>query len=136
MVKPGSQRQKEYLKRLKEKKTGEYLEKERKRKKEKLMLLKATDKQHYNEKIRKDRDRKKLQRAIGRQQVWMLFFELANVKGTFCGFQQSVLRQVDTFLHFFILYILVLSSNHTVSLNHCFGKSKWELRLLKVVTTA
>ena len=56
------------------------------------MLLKATDKQHYNEKIRKDRDRKKLQRAIGRQQVWMLFFELANVKGTFCGFQQSVLR--------------------------------------------
>ena len=87
MVKPGSQRQKEYLKRLKEKKTGEYLEKERKRKKEKLMLLKATDKQHYNEKIRKDRDRKKLQRAIGRQQVWMLFFELANVKETFCGFQ-------------------------------------------------
>ena len=92
MVKPGSQRQKEYLKRLKEKKTGEYLEKERKRMKEKLILLKATDKQHYNEKIRKDRDRKKLQRVTGRQQVWMLFFELANVKGTFCGFQQSVLR--------------------------------------------
>ena len=91
MVKPGSQRQKEYLKRLKEKKTGEYLEKERKRMKEKLMLLKATDKQHYNEKIRKDRDRKKLQRMIGRQQVWMLFFELANGKGTLCGFQQSVL---------------------------------------------
>ena len=44
------------------------------------MLLKATDKQHYNEKIPKDRDRKKLQRAIVRQQVWMLFFELANVK--------------------------------------------------------
>ena len=58
MVKPGSQRQKEYLKRLKEKKTGEYLEKERKRMKEKLILLKATDKQHYNEKIRKDRDKK------------------------------------------------------------------------------
>ena len=68
-MKPESQRQKEYLKRLKEKKTGEYLEKERKRKKEKLMLLKATDKQHYNEKIQKGRDRKKLQRAIGRQQV-------------------------------------------------------------------
>ena len=51
MVKPGSQRQKEYLKRLKEKKTGEYLEKERKRMKEKLMLLKATHKLHYNEKI-------------------------------------------------------------------------------------
>ena len=69
MVKPGYQRQKEYLKRLKEKKTGEYLESETKRMKEKLMLLKATDKQHYNEKIRKDRDRKKLQTAIGRQQV-------------------------------------------------------------------
>ena len=51
MVKPGSQRQKEYLKRLKEKKTGEYLEKERKRMKEKLMLLKTTHKLHYNEKI-------------------------------------------------------------------------------------
>ena len=51
------------------------------------MLLKATDKQHYNKKIRKDQDRKKLQRAIVRQQVWMLFFELANVKGIFCGFQ-------------------------------------------------
>ena len=46
------------------------------------MLLKATDKQHYNEKILNDRDRKKLQKGIGRQQVWMLFFELANVKGT------------------------------------------------------
>ena len=68
------------------------MEKERKRMKEKLMLLKATDKQHYNEKIRKHQGRKKLQRGIGRQQVWMLFFELANVKGTFCGFQQSVLR--------------------------------------------
>ena len=51
MVKPGSQRQKEYLKRLKEKNRGEQLKKERKRKKEKLMLLKAADKQHYNEKI-------------------------------------------------------------------------------------
>ena len=69
MVKPVSQQQKEYLKRLKGKKTGEYLEKERKRKKEKLMLVKATDKQHYNKKIQKGRDRKKLQRAIGRQQV-------------------------------------------------------------------
>ena len=58
MVKPGSQRQKEYLKRLKEKKTGEYLEKERKRMKEKLILLKATDKHNYNEKIQKDRDKK------------------------------------------------------------------------------
>ena len=55
---PGSQRQKEYLKRLKEKKTGEYLEKERKRMKEKLILLKATDKYNYNEKIQKDRDKK------------------------------------------------------------------------------
>ena len=51
MVKPGSQRQKEYLKRLKEKNRGEQLKKERKRKKEKLMLLKAADKQHYNKKI-------------------------------------------------------------------------------------
>ena len=58
MVKPGSQRQKEYLKRLKEKKTGEYLEKERKRMKEKVILLKATDKHNYNEKIQKDRDKK------------------------------------------------------------------------------
>ena len=58
MVKPGSQRQKEYLKRLKEKKTGEYLEKERKRMKEKVILLKATDKQNYNDKIQKDRDKK------------------------------------------------------------------------------
>ena len=58
MVKPGSQRQKEYLKRLKEKKTGEYLEKERKRMKEKLILLKATDKHNYNEKTQKDRDKK------------------------------------------------------------------------------
>ena len=40
----------------------------------------------------KKTETKKLQRVIGRQQVWMLFFELANVKGTFCGFQQSVLR--------------------------------------------
>ena len=54
MVKPGSQRQKEYLKRLKEKNRVEYLEKERKRKKEKLVLLKATNKQHYNKKIRRD----------------------------------------------------------------------------------
>ena len=92
MMKPGSQRQKEYLKKLKEKKNRRKFEKETKRIKEKLMLLKATDKQHYNEKIQKDQDRKKLQRVIGRQQVWMLFFELANVKGTFCGFQESVLR--------------------------------------------
>ena len=41
MVKSGSQRQKEYLKRLKEKNREVYLEKERKRKKEKLMLLKT-----------------------------------------------------------------------------------------------
>ena len=41
MVKPSSQRQKEYLKRLKEKKSEEYLEKERKRMKEKLILLKS-----------------------------------------------------------------------------------------------
>ena len=40
----------------------------------------------------KKTETKKLQRVIGRKQVWMLFFELANVKGTFCGFQQSVLR--------------------------------------------
>ena len=81
MVKPGYQRQKKYLKRLMEKNREEYLEKERKRKKEKLMLLKATNQQHHNEKLRKDRERKKLQRAIRRQQV-CLFFELANAKGT------------------------------------------------------
>ena len=57
MVNPGSQRQKEYLKRLKEKKTGEYLEKGRKRMKEKVILLKATDEHNYNEKIQKDRDK-------------------------------------------------------------------------------
>ena len=91
MVKSGSQRQKEYLKRLKEKNREEYLEKERKRKIKKLMQLKATDKQHYNT-IQKDRERKKLRRAIRRKLAWMLFFELANVKGTLCGFQQSVLR--------------------------------------------
>ena len=56
-MKPGSQRQKEYLKRLKEKNREGYLEKERKRKKEKLMLLKATDKQQHNEKIRKDQEK-------------------------------------------------------------------------------
>ena len=67
MVKPGSQRQKKYLKRLKEKNREEYLEKERKRKKEKLMLLKATDKQLYKERLQKDPERKKLQRAIRRQ---------------------------------------------------------------------
>ena len=39
--------------------------------------------------------RKKLQRAIRRQQVCMLFFELANVEGTLCGFQQFTLRYVD-----------------------------------------
>ena len=49
MVKPGSQRQKEYLKRLKEKKREEYMEKGKER--TKLMLLKATDKQHYNAKL-------------------------------------------------------------------------------------
>ena len=57
MVKPGYQRQKEFQ-RLKEKKTGEYLEKDRKRMKEKLILLKATGKHNYNEKIQKDRDKK------------------------------------------------------------------------------
>ena len=57
MVKPGSQRQKEYLKRLKEKKTGEYLQKERKRMKKKLILLKVTDKHNYNEKKQKDQDK-------------------------------------------------------------------------------
>ena len=54
MVKAGSERQKEYLKRLKEKNTLEYLDKERKRIKEKLILFKATDKQHYSKKLRKD----------------------------------------------------------------------------------
>ena len=88
MVKPDSQRLKEYLKRLKEKKIRRIFGE----RKEKLILLKTTDKQHYNEKIRKDQDRKNLQRAIGRQQVWMLFFEIFNVKGILCGFQQSVLR--------------------------------------------
>ena len=34
---------------------------------------------------------KKLQRVTGRKQVWMVFFEYANAKRTFCGFQQSVL---------------------------------------------
>ena len=68
MVNPGSQRQKEYLERLKEKNREEYLEKERKRKIKKLMLLKATDKQHYNT-IQNDRERKKLRRAIRRQQA-------------------------------------------------------------------
>ena len=58
MVKSGSQRQKEYLKRLKEKNREEYLEKERKRKKEKLMLLKTTDKQQYKDKLQKDREEK------------------------------------------------------------------------------
>ena len=38
MVKSGSQRQKEYLKRLKEKNREEYLEKERKRKKGKAVV--------------------------------------------------------------------------------------------------
>ena len=55
------------------------------------MLLKATDKQHYNEKLQKDRKRKKLQRTVRRKKV-CLFFELANVKGTLRDFQQSVLR--------------------------------------------
>ena len=91
MVKSGSQRQKEYLKRLKEKNREEYLEKERKRKKEKL-LLKTTDKQQYKDKLQNDRGRKNLQRAIRRQQVCWLFFELASVGGTLCGFQRSVLR--------------------------------------------
>ena len=54
MVKPGSQKQKEYLKRLKEKNREEYLEKERKRKNEKLMLLKTTDKQQYKDKLQKE----------------------------------------------------------------------------------
>ena len=40
-MKPGSQRQKEYLKRLKEKKTGEYLEKERKRMKKKADIVES-----------------------------------------------------------------------------------------------
>ena len=79
-------------KKIKGEKNRRKFEKETKRIKKKLMLLKATDKQHYNEKIWKDQDRKKLQRVIGWQQVWMLFFELAHVKGTFCGFQESVLR--------------------------------------------
>ena len=57
MVKPVSQQQKEYLERLKEKKTGEYLEKGRKRMKEKVILLKATDEPNYNEKIQKDQDK-------------------------------------------------------------------------------
>ena len=39
-----------------------------------------------------ERERGKVQRTIRRQQVCMLFFELANVEGTLCGFQQSVLR--------------------------------------------
>ena len=95
MVKPGSQRQKQYLKRLKEKNREEYLEKERKRKKEKLMLLKATDKQHYNEEIREDREREKLQRVIRKQLVCKLFFALANVKGTLCGFMWFYLFKIS-----------------------------------------
>ena len=60
MVKPGSQRQKEYLKKIEGEKQRRIFG-ERKEKKEKLMLLKATNKQHYNEKLRKEQERKKLQ---------------------------------------------------------------------------
>ena len=42
-------------------------------------------------KYKKNETEEKLQRVIGRQQVWMNFFELANAKGTLCGFQQSFL---------------------------------------------
>lgn len=78
MVKPGFQRQKEYIQRLKENNKEEYLEKERNRKKEKLIVLKATNKQQYNEKLRKDRERKKLQRAMIREQVSICFYEFSN----------------------------------------------------------
>ena len=76
MVKPGSQRQREYLERLKEKNREEYLKKERTRKKEKLLLMKATNKGKFDEKLRKDRERKKLQRSIRRQQVIQLLISL------------------------------------------------------------
>ena len=85
MVKPGSQRQKEYLQRLKDKNRDEYLEKEKKEQKSSCGWKPQTSSITTKYKNTK---RKKLQRAIRRQQAWMCFFELANVKGTLCDFQQ------------------------------------------------
>ena len=67
MVKPGAQRQKEYLRRLKEKNNDGYLEKERNRKNGKLALLKCQNPQEYKAKLQKDRDRKKLARTAGKE---------------------------------------------------------------------
>ena len=93
MVKPGSQRQKEYLKRLKEKNREEYLEKKEEKKEGKADVVEShREAALQQENTKRPLERKKLQRAIRRQQVCMLFLALANVKGTLCGFQQSVLR--------------------------------------------
>ena len=67
MVNPGSQRQKEYRKRLKEKNREEYLEKERKRKIKKLMQLKGTDKalQHNSKRPREKKFMKSNKKKTG-----------------------------------------------------------------------
>ena len=91
MVKPVSQQQKEYLKRLKEKK-NRWIFGERKEKNEWKGDIVESHRRAQLQWENTKRQIKTLQRVIGRQQVWMLFFELANVKRTFCGFQQSVLR--------------------------------------------
>lgn len=69
MGKPGSQRQKEYLRRLKEKNNEDYLEKERKRKREKLAHLKHQNPVKYQAKLKKDRERKRLARATLNEEV-------------------------------------------------------------------
>ena len=78
----------------------------------------------------RQRERGKVQRTIRRQQVCMLFFELANVEGTLCGFQQSVLRQVDDWKFLVIKAIKPVSAKlpssktileilHTIKLTFC-----------------
>ena len=69
MGKPISQRQKEYLCRLKENNNEEYLKKEKERKKVRTF---EENTKEYESKLQKGRERKKMARALKRKQVYML----------------------------------------------------------------
>ena len=67
MGKPGSQRQKEYLRRLKENNNEKYLKKEKEQKKDKLELVKINT-EEYESKLQKDR-KKKVGKSFGKETV-------------------------------------------------------------------
>ena len=91
MVKAGSQRQKEYLKKIEGEKIRRIFRERKEKNEGKADTVEKPQTSTITMRKYKKTQTKKLQRVTGRKQVWMLFFEYANAKRTFCGFQQSVL---------------------------------------------